>query len=121
MQTDSSNNTIWRTIVLTSAGGILGFFIVRFLFGASSDMQGFVIGIGFGGFGGWMVCWLRLQRDGLRRLPCRHCLRWCGGGHTNAGVGGQGMVEGPATDAAFAIVFIVLGGLIAVGLAMVVF
>lgn len=30
------------------------------------------------------------------------------------------MVEGPATDAAFAIVFIVLGGLIAVGLAMMV-
>ncbi len=57
MQTDSSNNTIWRTIVLTSAGGILGFFIVRFLFGASSDMQGFVIGIGFGGFGGFAVGW----------------------------------------------------------------
>lgn len=56
MQADSSNN-IWRTIVLTSAGGILGFFIVRFLFGASSDMQGFVIGIGFGGFGGFAVGW----------------------------------------------------------------
>ena len=57
MQTDSSNNNIWRTIVLTSAGGILGFFIVRFLFGASSDMQGFVIGIGFGGFSGFAVGW----------------------------------------------------------------
>lgn len=56
MQADSGNN-IWRTIVLTSAGGILGFFIVRFLFGASSDMQGFVIGIGFGALGGSVVGW----------------------------------------------------------------
>lgn len=55
MQTDSSNT--WRTIVLTSAGGIVGFFIVRFLFGASSDMQGFIIGGVFGGVGGFAVGW----------------------------------------------------------------
>lgn len=57
MQADGSDSNIWRTIVLTGAGGIFAFFIMRFLLGASSDMQGFVIGVGFGGFGGFAAGW----------------------------------------------------------------